>query len=82
MTTVCQAFHKEMKIQEALLVDERVKTVLRHFHLGGCHNPFLPPSATIGDACNQQGAPVDKVLKALNDLPHAPATPRCGEMAR
>ncbi len=82
MPTVCQAFSKEMKIQEALLVDERVKTVLRHFHLGGCHNPFLPLGSTIGDACKDQGAPVDKVLKALNDLPHAPATHRCGEMVR
>ncbi len=76
MTTMLCAFHKDMKIQDALLVDPRVKQVLTHFLIGGCHNPFVLPSDSLAHACTQSGAPLDKVLKALNDLQRVPPARR------
>lgn len=66
-------FSKELKLQEALLLDPRAKSVMTHFLIGGCHNPFVLPSNTIEEACLSCNAPLERVLKALNDLDAVPA---------
>lgn len=81
MTTTTK-FSKDQKIQEALLLDPRAKAVMTHFLIGGCHNPFVLPSNTIEEACSHCNAPLDKVLKALNDLHSVPTAAREWALAR
>ncbi len=63
------AFTGETTMREAGLLHPQAEEVLSAFHLGGCQSCAVEPEASLARACAEKGAPLPRLLEALNSLP-------------
>ncbi len=63
------AFTGETTVREAALLHPQAEEVLAAFHLGGCQSCAVEPDASLARICAEKGAPLPRLLEALNSLP-------------
>ncbi len=62
-------FDPSIRLAELYQLDPRAQTVLAAFHIGGCDHCAVDERETLGEAAQQTGADLNRLLAALNNLP-------------
>lgn len=63
-------FSPDLTIGQAFALDERARTVLASFHMGGCGRCVVDETQTLAEAATSKGRDLNDLLLALNTLPN------------